>query len=318
MSLFEAGSLGVTSALQLLVVIILAPGIQGIIKKVKARLQRRQGPPLLQTYADLAKYFAKAEVISEHASWITQLTPLLVFGCMGTAALFLPLIGAPPLGGAADILLLIALFALARVFTALAGLDAGGAFGGIGSSREMMVAVIVEPALLLVVCAVALRAGTTNLGQIVTHFVSTGITLFTPSHLLAAFACSILVIAETGRLPVDNPDTHLELTMIHEGMLLEYSGRSLALMLLASAMKQLLVISLFVNLFFPWGIATTGTLPMLLSGLVFYLIKVIVVAIMLGVVEMLIPKYRLFRLPSLMLTAFLAAFLAIISAYILR
>jgi formate hydrogenlyase subunit 4 len=309
---------GVAAVVQFTAVVMVAPLIQGVIKTVKARAQRRLGAPIGQPYADLAKYFSKTEVVSEQSSWITTLTPYLVFGCMGAATFFLPLAGAAPLGGAADLIVLLALFALARVFIVLAGLDAGGAFGGMGSSREMMVAVVAEPALLLVVGSVALRAGTTNLSQIVSRFASQGLALLTPSHLLAAFACGLLVITETGRLPVDNPDTHLELTMIHEGMLLEYSGRSLALLLWATFIKQVVIISLFVSLFLPWGIPLTGDLPAVVLGLLLFLGKVLIVAVVLGGIEMLVPKSRLFRLPRFLLTAFLAAFLAILSQYIMR
>lgn len=276
------------------------------------------GPVLLQQYYDIGKYLNKTEILSEHSSWITRVTPYLVFGCMAAAAMMLPLVGLSPLRSADDIILLIYIFGLARVFTVLGGLDAGSAFGGMGSSREMMVSMLVEPGLLLVLFASALRAGSTGLSGIVTHLSNGGISTITPSHLMCAFALFVLIIAETGRLPVDNPDTHLELTMIHEGMLLEYSGRLLGLMLWATSIKQLLFISLFVNLFLPWGIATTADISSLLVGGLVYILKIGLVAVGLGVVEMLTPKMRLFRLPQFMLTPFLVAFLGIISDYVVR
>jgi formate hydrogenlyase subunit 4 len=309
---------GLLSLLHLTEVFMVAPLVQGVIKKGKARGQRRLGAPLLQPYGDLAKYFAKAEVVSEHSSWITRITPYLVFGCMGAAALGIPLLNAAPLPEASDLLVLMAIFALANVFTALAGLDGGSAFGGMGSSREMMVAVLVEPAFLLVIAAIALPTGTTNLSEMMRQFTVQGFALLSPAHLLAAFAFGLLVIAETGRLPVDNPDTHLELTMIHEGMLLEYSGRSLALMIWAVWIKQVLMISLFVNLFLPWG-ATSSTDPWsLVLNSVFSLGKIFLVALILGGIEMLAPKLRLFRLTRFFRVSFLVAFLAILAEYIVR
>lgn len=309
---------GLGTLVQLLLVIGLAPLIQGVIKKVKARGQRRLGPPLLQGYADLAKYFAKAEVISEQSSWILPTTPYLVFGCMGVAALSIPLILTTPLPWVSDLLFLVALFALARVFTVLAALDTGSNFGGMGSSREMLVAVLVEPGLLLVVGAVALRSGTTNLATITSQSAALGFSLVTPAHLLAAFAFGLLVIAETGRLPVDNPDTHLELTMIHEGMLLEYSGRSLALMVWSVWIKQVVLIGLLVDLFFPWGIVSTSNLWSLVLGGGLFLGKVLVIATALGGIEMLAPKLRIFRVSRFLRISFLVAFLAIIAEYIGR
>jgi formate hydrogenlyase subunit 4 len=309
---------GLGAFLQLALVLGLSPLVQGVIKKVKARGQRRIGPSLLQAYADLAKYFAKAEVFSEHSSWILRCTPFLVFGCMGAAALGIPLLGNNELPWASDLLFLIGLFALARVFTVLAGLDAGSNFGGMGSSREMLVAVLVEPAFLLVVCAVSLRAGTTNLAAITSQVAAQGFSLLSPSHLLAAFAFGLLVITETGRLPVDNPDTHLELTMIHEGMLLEYSGRSLALMIWSMWIKQCLFISLFVDLFFPWSVVGSATPWSLLLNGALFLGKIFLVAVALGGIEMITPKLRIFRLPRFLRISFLVAFLAILAEYIVR
>lgn len=299
-------------------VLALAPLVQGFIKTLKARRQFRLGPALLQPYYDILKYFSRGEVVSEHTSWISRVTPYLVFGCMTAAAGLLPLFTQAPLAFAADLIFFVYLFGLARVFTVLAGLDAGSAFGGMGSSREMMVAVLVEPGLMLVLFAAALRAGTTNLSDIITRFSSGGFSTLTPSHLLGAAGIAILVVAETGRLPVDNPDTHLELTMIHEGMLLEYSGRSLALMLWATNIKQLLIISLAVNLFVPWGITASLEPVTILIGLLFYLLKVLGVAAALGLVEMLRPKVRLFKLPVFMLSAFILAFLAVVADNVVR
>jgi formate hydrogenlyase subunit 4 len=304
-------------ALQLVGVISLAPLLQGCIKTIKARCQHRQGPSPLQPYYDLLKYWRKGSVVSDQASWIFTLTPFMVFGCMLALTLVVPVVGAAPLGGWDDLLLLLGILALARVMLVLAGLDTGSAFGGMGSSREMLVSVLVEPGLLVVLVATALRANSTSLSVMV-HNAVVQQGMFVPAALLVGLAFILILLAETGRLPVDNPDTHLELTMIHEGMLLEYAGRPLALLLWATWIKQFLLLALLVNLFVPWG-ASLGTdgsawvLNVLLLGG-----KLLGVAVGVSAIEMLEPKMRLFLLPRFLGAAFLVAVLGMLLPSFLR
>lgn len=301
------------SLLQAVVLLLMAPLLQGVIKKTKARLQNRIGPSILQPYYDLVKYMKKDAVISNHASWLTVATPYLVFSAVLTAGLLLPAFFVnPPLGFIGDLILILYLFGAARFFTALAGLDAGGSFGGMGSSREMALSAIAEPALLLAVFAVLLSGGTTRLGLLNQILAEQNWNWFEPSYLLAFLAMLIVVIAETGRIPVDNPDTHLELTMIHEGMLLEYSGRYLGLMMWAAQLKQLLILTLFVNLFFPWGFTADLNLVHILPSLVFYFFKLIGMGIVLAFIETFYAKIRIFKVPKLLVSSMALSLLAIL------
>ena len=214
---------------------LLAPLLQGLIKKLKARLQNRIGPPLLQSYYEIWKDMKKDAVISEHASWLTRFTPYIAWATIVTAGLLVPNIAIDaPLGFAGDVLMVVYLFGMARFFTALAGLDSGSAFGGMGSSREMAIGAIIEPALLLAIFGSCLAGKTTKIGQIALSVAQQQWDFIDPAYGLAVLAMLVVVLAETGRIPVDNPDTHLELTMIHEAMLLEYSGRYLGLMMWAA------------------------------------------------------------------------------------
>ncbi len=303
---------------QLVAILALAPLIQGIIKRVKARLQNRRGPSILQPYYDLAKYFPKVPVVSEHASWVSRLAPYVVTATVWSAALLTPLVLVAPLAPFDDIILFLALFALARAWIVLAGLDSGSAFGGMGGSRDVMVAVLAEPGLILVLFTAALRAGSLSLSGISQATVAAGFNVLSPGFLLAGLALALIAVAETGRLPVDNPDTHLELTMIHEGMLLEYSGRALALLLWAQMVKQVVIISLLICLFLPWtGVSGASPAAFALDGLV-YVAKVVIIAVALGVVEMLEPKLRLFRLPRYLGAAYLVALLALVANVVAR
>ena len=213
--------------LQFIIIMLFSPLVQGIIKKLKANMQGRVGPGIFQPYYDLARLFQKDMVISRVTSWIFKATPYIVFSSTIAAATIVPIVTTKSgLGAMGDVIALIYIFALGRFFMALAGLDAGTAFGGEGSSREMTVAVLVEPMMMLSLFTAAISAGSTNVARIA----EVQYVLYSPSHVLALSAFLVAIVAETGRIPIDNPDTHLELTMIHEGMLLEYSGRYLALM----------------------------------------------------------------------------------------
>jgi formate hydrogenlyase subunit 4 len=304
---------------QWFIVVLGAPLLVGFIRKTKARLQGRQGPGVLQPYRNLRKLFIKEVVISENTSWIFRFTPYVVIGAMLVAALIVPVIttagGQHSLG---NIILLMYLFLLATFFLALAGLDAGSSFGGMGSSREMAVAALAEPTVMIAIFAISLRAGTTGLSELISLSAADGLLLLDPGHLLAFCSFFIVALAETGRLPVDNPSTHLELTMIHEAMILEYSGRYLALIEWASAIKLFLFLTLLGNIFVPWGIAATmqpGALALATLALV---TKLGVLAVSLALLETSVAKLRLFRVPELLMGSFMLALLAVVSFFFLR
>ncbi len=303
--------------LQLGVTVLTAPLVFGIIKKTKARIQNRKGPSVLQPYADLTKLLKKEVVISENASWLFSFTPYLLIASTLVIVILVPTVFAPlPFHWIGDIITVAYLFALGRFFLALAGLDTASGFGGLGSSREMSIASIVEPAMMLSIFAVAVTAGSTNLSIVVRSLSTTPASIFNPSHLLAFVALFIVTIAETGRIPVDNPETHLELTMIHEAMILEYSGRYLAFIELASQMKMVIFLSLLANLFFPLGLATVLS-PMTLGvSIAAFLAKLILLGIVIALVESTNAKLRLFRVPDLLMTAFILSLLSLILYFI--
>jgi formate hydrogenlyase subunit 4 len=309
--------------LQAALVLALAPLLNGVVKQAKARWQMRRGPSIWQPYWDLYKFFHKDEVRSQHASWILAATPYVYFGAALVAALLVPAAVTPAsLSGAGDLLLVVGLLALGRFFLALAGLDTGSAFGGMGSSREMAFAAVIEPALLAGALSVAARLGTTDPSALAAAGAASGSSLVSPGHLLAFAALLIVAVAETGRVPVDNPDTHLELTMVHEGMLLEYSGPSLALLTWGALLRQLVVLTLLIDLFFPWGIAGIGTggrAAAALSaagGALLYAAKLGVLGALLAAIETAYAKMRIFRVPELLATAFGLGVLATVAGYL--
>lgn len=302
---------------QLLFVLALAPLLSGVIKKTKAFFQVRQGPGVLQVYRDIYKWFHKDSVVSEHTSWIFTVNPYIYFAALLMAALLIPTFtSVQPLGFTGDFIAVIYLFALGRFFMSLAGLDAGSAFGGMASSREAAVSSVIEPAMMLALFSVALVAGSTSIGVISEAF-SSGTTMLSLSHILAFMAMVVVTIAETGRIPVDNPDTHLELTMIHEGMLLEYSGKELALMMWGASVKQLLVYSILVNVFFPIGIATNMDFTSIIIGFLSFLLKVFLIGIMMAVIETSFVKMRFFKIPDLLAGSFMLGLLSLVSNYVL-
>ena len=303
---------------QLIFILLLAPLVSGVIKKTKAFFQTRRGPGIFQGYLDIYKWFHKDSVVSEHASWVFTITPYIYFAAVVAAGVLIPTVTTMlPLGFSGDVIAVIYLFVLGRFFMSLAGLDAGSSFGGMASSREAAVAALIEPAMVLAVFTVALDAGSTNLGLISQNFIAGNNDVLSLSHMLAFAAMLIVTVAETGRIPIDNPDTHLELTMIHEGMLLEYSGKKLALMMWGASVKQLLVFSLLVNTFFPLGIATTLNPLSLVLGVAAYLAKIILVGIFMAIVETSFVKMRFFKVPDLLAGAFMLGFMALISNYVL-
>jgi formate hydrogenlyase subunit 4 len=294
---------------QVLILVLFSPLVNGVIRKVKAYMQGRKGPGVVQPYYDLLRLFKKDMVVSKVTSWIFPAAPYVVFLATLAAAMLIPVVTThSPFGLMGDVIALISLFALARFFMALAGLDAGTAFGGEGSSREMTVAVMVEPMMLLALFTAAISTGSTNIARIAEARGA----FYSPSHVLALAAFLVVIIAETGRIPVDNPDTHLELTMIHEGMILEYSGRNLALMEWAHYLKQMALFTLAVDIFFPMGLARNAETGLLLPAAV-YALKMLGMAVAMAAVESTRAKVRFFQLPSILGSAFVLSFLSLVT-----
>jgi formate hydrogenlyase subunit 4 len=294
--------------IQAVLTLLVAPLLLGITRQVKARLQYRHGPSVFQPYRDLAKWWRKESVESDASSPLTAAAPALVFAAVFVATLLVPIVGQrPPLEGWGDLLAVVGLMALGRFVLALSALDAGSAFGAIGSSREVAIATFVEPALLLALVGAALAAGSTDLGAIATLGVASGISWYTPALLLGAGAFAIVAVAETGHEPVDNPDTHLELTMIHEGMLLEASGPRLAILTYAAELKLVLVAGLFAAVFLPVGTAADLAPLSVLVALGAALAKLVGAAVVLGVLDSSLAKLRILALPGLLATASIVA-----------
>src|SRR6478672_2754937 len=301
-------------AAQMLLVLGLAPLLVGFVRKVKARLLRRQGPPLIQPYRDLIRLMRKDVVLAENASWLFRALPYLIFAATFVAAALVPTFGFGLMfSWSADLIAIIALLGLARFFLALAGLDVGTSFGGIGSSREVMIASLAEPAMLMIVFTLALAAGSTQLSTMA-EYLASGEAGLRFSLGLALIALIIVAIAENARIPVDNPATHLELTMVHE-----YSGRHLALIDLSAQLKLLLYVSLIACLFMPWGIAAPHAGPgVLLIGVAAYIAKLAVSGFLLAVFETSIAKMRVFRVPEFLGAALMLALLATLLLFVSR
>jgi formate hydrogenlyase subunit 4 len=304
-------------AVQMALVLVVAPLVLGVTRKVKARLLRRVGPDVFQPYRDLWKLMHKEAVLAYNASWLYRVAPYLMFALTWVAAALVPTYATNLLfSWSADLIAIVALMASARFALALAGMDVGTAFGGIGSSREMMIASLAEPAMLLVAFTVALLIGTTQLSTIATSFVVAPVGLRV-SLALALFAFVFVALAENARIPIDNPATHLELTMVHEAMVLEYSGRHLAMIEATAALKLVLYFSLIACLFVPFGMATgEKSFLALLVGLVSYLLKLLVLAVLLPVGETTVAKMRVFRYPVFLGGAFAAAALAVFLLFV--
>jgi formate hydrogenlyase subunit 4 len=303
--------------LQTALLLALAPLISGCIRNWKARLQNRRGPRVVQPYFDLIKFLRKDMVISEHASWVFSAAPFVVFITALLVGLMVPMVTTQaPVSLFGGVLAVVGLLALGRFFMALGGLDPASAFGGMGSSREMTIAAIAEPALMLAIFTVAITVGSTDFSHIVASAQQSGWDMLNPTHLMAFAALFIVLLAETGRIPVDNPATHLELTMIHEAMLLEYSGRYLALMEWGASIKQLVLMAILVNIFLPVGLAADGSAAALGLGLVVFLGKILLLSAAVVLVETVNAKLRLFRVPDLLSAAFVLATMALLSTFI--
>ena len=302
---------------EMLLVLLLAPLLTGFVRKVKARLLRRQGPPLIQPYLDLIRLMRKDVVLAESASWLFRVVPYLIFAATWVAASLVPTFRTGLVfSWSADLIALTALLGSARFFQALAGMDVGTSFGGIGSSREVMIASLAEPAMLMIVFTLALIAGSTQLSTIAEYMASPVVGLRV-SLALALLALIMVAIAENGRIPIDNPATHLELTMVHEAMVLEYSGRHLALIELSASLKLVLYVSLIACLFLPVGLRLPGAGPAELAlGAAAYLGKLAVGGFLLAVFETSIAKMRVFRVPEFLGAALMLGLLAALLRFV--
>ncbi len=300
--------------INIILVLLIAPFYMGLIKKVKALAQGRKGPGFFQQYYNLIKLLKKEVVYSTTSSFIMRLSPFLNVVILLVAVLLVPLIYAP-VGGIefASLILLLYILALAKIFMVLGGLDAGSTFGGMGSSREMTISSIIEPVIIIVFATLVFIFKTTNISSIFLAVSSNyAMLLGHPALILVAVSFFILYLAETSRVPVDNPETHLELTMVHEAMILEQAGPNLALMELAAAIKQLILIAIFVNIFLPFGVTTSLTAMALLAAFVAFFVKGSLFAILTGIVESSLVKLRLFKLPNLFFIGFILSFVAVL------
>jgi formate hydrogenlyase subunit 4 len=303
--------------LQMLLVLLLAPLFTGYVRKVKAWLLRRQGPPLVQPYRDLARLMRKEVVLAGSASWLFRVSPYLIFAATWVAASLVPTFRTGLMfSWTADLIAITALLGSARFFLALAGMDVGTSFGGIGSSREVMIASLAEPAMIMIVFTLALIAGSTQLSTIAAFMASSAVGLRV-SLGLALIALTMVAVAENGRIPIDNPATHLELTMVHEAMVLEYSGRHLALIELSSSLKLILYVSLIACLFAPWGIESAeAAMPALAVGAAAYVGKLAVGGFLLALFETSIAKMRVFRVPEFLGAALMLGLLATLLRFV--
>jgi formate hydrogenlyase subunit 4 len=304
--------------LQMLLVLALAPLLTGVVRKVKARLTRRRGASVLQPYRDLRRLLAKEVVLADNASWLFRVAPYLIFAVTWVAAALVPTFATDLIfSWSGDLIAITALLGTARFLLALAGMDIGTSFGGIGASREVMIASLAEPTMLMIAVSLALIAGSTQLSSIAAFMLHFGSLRVTLAMALVAFI--IVAVAENSRIPVDNPATHLELTMVHEAMVLEYSGRHLAMIELAAAIQLLLYVSAIACLFLPLGLATNGGgIGDYAIGLVSYLAKLTVGAVALGVFETSIAKMRVFRVPNFLGAALMLGLLGVLLLFVSR
>jgi formate hydrogenlyase subunit 4 len=309
----------IVQGLQMLLVLLLAPLLTGIVRKVKARLLLRRGPSVFQPYRDLLRLMRKEAMIADNASWLFRVAPYVIFGATWVAAALIPTFATDLLfSWSGDLIAITALLGSVRFFLALAGLDVGTSFGGIGSSREVTIASLAEPAMIMIVFTLALVAGSTQLSTVAAYMLS-GDAGLRVSLGLALVALVMVAIAENARIPIDNPATHLELTMVHEAMVLEYSGRHLAVIELAASLKLLLYISLIACVFAPWGLADPGAGPLAHAiGVVSYLAKLGVGGVLLALFETTIAKMRVFRVPEFLGAALMLGLLGTLLLFVSR
>jgi formate hydrogenlyase subunit 4 len=304
---------------QMALVLALAPLLTGFVRKCRAHFQRRQGASVFQPYRDLARLLRKDVVLAENASWLFRAAPYLVFAGTWVAAALVPSFAVGLMfSWSADLIAIIALLGSARFFLALAGLDVGTSFGGIGSSREVMIASLAEPAMIMTVFTLALIAGSTQLSTIAETmtFAHVGLRV---SLGLALVALVLVALAENGRIPIDNPSTHLELTMVHEAMVLEYSGRHLAMIELAAQLKLLLYFSLIGCVFVPFGlVGPESPLWAYGTGIAAYAVKLATGGVLLALFETTTAKMRVFRVPGFLGAALMFGFLGTLLLFVSR
>lgn len=312
-------SLGLAGGLiQLVVLVGGAPLLLGMMRQIRARLEGRQGAGVAQPWRDLRKLVRKQPITPRGTGPIFRAAPVVLLATTLVVATVAPFVSiASAVDPIADLFAVVALLVLGTVALTLAGLDTGTAFGGMGSSREVTIIALSEPTMLVAIFALSVPVGSTNLAAIVASTVLEPARVASPVHLLAAIAFILVIIAETGRLPIDSPTTHLELTMIHEAMVLEYAGPDLALVEFASAMRMSVFLGLLANLFLPWGIATTLSPLALGIGVIALVIKVCVLGLLLAVGEVFLAKVRLFQIPELLAGSLLLALFAVVAAYFL-
>ena len=305
------------AVLQLILLLGIAPLVSGVIKTLKARLQIRRGPGILQPYRDLNKLFHKGMVVPDSASWIFAATPFVIFATTVIAGLMLPMMSAEaPLGLFGGMLAIVYLLGLGRFFLALGGLDTGSSFGGLGASREMTIAALAEPAMMMAIFTVGIGANSTSLSEVARRAIGNNWAFLAPAQMLAFAALFLVLIAETGRIPVDNPATHLELTMIHEAMILEYSGPYLGLIEWGSSIKQLLLMTLLINSFLPFGLRQEWSVSGALLSLFYLLIKLLLLSCVIVLTETANAKLRLFRVPEMLAVAFTLGALGLVSTFL--
>jgi formate hydrogenlyase subunit 4 len=309
----------VVQGVQMLLVLLLAPLLTGYVRKIKAQLVRRQGASMLQPYRDLLRLLRKEVVLADNASWLFRITPYVTFAAIWVAAALIPTFATGLLfNWTADLIAIVALLGSARFFLALAGMDVGTSFGGIGSSREVMIATVAEPAMLLIVFCMALVAGSTQLST-VANFLASSYVGLRVSLGMALVALVMVALAENARIPVDNPATHLELTMVHEAMVLEYSGRHLAMIEFGAFLKLLLYISLIACVFVPWRIAVFGTGPYAYAvGAIAYIVKLAAAGFFLALFETATAKMRVFRVPQFLGAALMLGLLGTLLLFVSR
>ncbi|MHB8439011.1 MAG: respiratory chain complex I subunit 1 family protein [Acidimicrobiales bacterium] len=309
----------VMSGVQVVAVALGGPLLVGMMRTVRCRLEGRVGPPVFQPLIDIRKLLRKQRLRPDQATWVFALAPVVLVATVAVVAAIAPLITTrPALGGGADLFAIVYLLLLGSTLLALAGLDAGTAFGGMGSSRAVTIGALAEPALLVTILALSLAGHSSNLPAVISSTLAHPASVAAPQRLFALGALLVVVVAESGRLPVDNPATHLELTMVHEAKILEYSGPDLALVSAGEAMRFMVLLGIFVNLVAPWGVATSASAGRIILGLVTFAAKLAVTAGALAVFEVTTAKVRLFRLPELLAGAFVLALLGVVSGLVVR
>ena len=308
----------IVELIQAALIMALAPLMSGLVSKFKALMQGRVGASVFQPYRDLAKLVRKDAVTSKSCSWLFRGVPYVCMASMIVLAMMTPFIYTGVLAPFGDLVTVVYIFTMFRFAMVLGGLEGGSTFGGMGSSREMMMSVLIEPALLLSIATLAVLSGAgTDMGDISSAISALGMAAVGPALILAGASFMMTLLAENARIPFDNPTTHLELTMVHEAMLLEYSGRGLAFMEYSSMLRLTIFMAMIGSLFFPWGIASELTVGAVAVSVVVAAVKMVLVAFILSAVESALCKSRLFKTPNLLTVSFTLSLLAMISLYIL-